>query len=150
MGREEMEGSDASDIPGGDSGCPRNNACSSALGTGVSPDLHFRAGCQSLKWSLRAGAEPGPLSVACEGQAFGVDTGNQGMALAYFGPGFPSGPRRLGAVRLAESSHWSSPPPPTRTSFRFYQFLFCTCWLKSLRQRDFSQMGFVFLSEYTE
>lgn len=57
--REDMGSSDTSDIPIRDSKCPRDKTCSSALGTGVSLDLHFRAGdFQSLKWSLRDGAEP--------------------------------------------------------------------------------------------
>lgn len=68
---EDLEGSDISDIPVADSRCPRNKTCSSALGTGVSLDLHFRAGdFQGLKWSLGDRAEPHPLSALGGRQAF--------------------------------------------------------------------------------
>lgn len=69
---EEMGGTDISYIPLRDSRCPRHKTCSSALGTGVSLDLHLRAGgFQSLKWSLRDVAGPWPLCSVRRGRLSG-------------------------------------------------------------------------------
>lgn len=81
-----MESSGISYIPTRDSRCPRNKTRSSALGTGVSLDLHFRArGFQSLKWSLRVVAEPYPLSTLCGGAGF------QGGGLSDISPRWTPG-----------------------------------------------------------
>lgn len=99
---EEMGGSDISYIPLRDSRCPRHKTCSSALGTGVSLDLHLRAGgFQSLKWSPRDLAGPGH-SVLCGGAGF------QG--------GGPPGPGAGGEAGLFWSwlSMWESPLPGRR------------------------------------
>lgn len=108
----------------GDSRCPRNKTCSSALGTGVSLDSGFGAGFQSLKWCLsqsRAGPPHPPLLAA--GQAgfslwpegrvtqilWTTGTGGQ-RSLAYFGPGLSCGPSWL--VQRGVPGPVPAPPIP--------------------------------------
>lgn len=157
---EDLEGLDSSYIPAGDSRCPRNKTCSSALGTGVSLDLHFRAGdLQSLKWSLRDRAGPELLCVLGGGAGFqggGLsatssprDSRSWGDEACLFRSGFPCDLPCQGADKLKPSacSFHSSPPTPIWSPPTFYKFPLSALGLRSLLQ-SYSPEGCLCLHSY--